>query len=102
MHLLYGAIPVPYMPVRVARGAQVALRYTYAHLAAEPRCIAGLLFPYKCPRTWSVSRAGLMLFCWPKLLEPFLSSTVLPFLFFLSIGSLGWYCGAGVFRLIWC
>ena len=30
MHPLYGALPVPYVPVRVARGALVAHRYTYA------------------------------------------------------------------------
>ena len=30
MHPLYGAIPVPYVPVRVTRGAVIAHRYTYA------------------------------------------------------------------------
>ena len=44
MHPLYGALPVPYMPVRVTRGAVIAHQYTRL-LAAEPRCIAGLLFP---------------------------------------------------------
>ena len=34
MHPLYGALPVPYVPVRVTRGAEIAHRYTYAH----PRC----------------------------------------------------------------
>ena len=34
MHPLYGAIPVPYVPVRVKRGAVAAHRYTYA----PPRC----------------------------------------------------------------
>ena len=34
MHPLYGALPVPYVPVRVTRGAVVAHRYTYA----PPRC----------------------------------------------------------------
>ena len=33
MHPLYGAVPVPYVPVRVTRGA-IAHRYTYA----PPRC----------------------------------------------------------------
>ena len=28
MHLLYGALPVPYVPMRVTRGALVAHRYT--------------------------------------------------------------------------
>ena len=30
MHPIYGAIPVPYVPVRVTRGAVLAHRYTYA------------------------------------------------------------------------
>ena len=34
MHPLYGALPVPYVPVRVTRGALVAHRYTYD----PPRC----------------------------------------------------------------
>ena len=33
MHPLYAALPVPYVPVRVTRGA-IAHRYTYA----PPRC----------------------------------------------------------------
>ena len=49
-------------------------------LAAEPRSTAGLLFPYQCPYgtilltpnsmvwDWRVSRAGPMIFYWPKLL----------------------------------
>ena len=34
VHLLNGALPGPYVPVRVTRGALVAHRYTYA----PPRC----------------------------------------------------------------
>ena len=34
MHPLCGALPVPYVPVRVTRGAVIAHRYTYA----PPRC----------------------------------------------------------------
>ena len=30
MHPLYGALPVPHVPVRVTRGAGIAHRYTYA------------------------------------------------------------------------
>ena len=30
MHHLYGALPVPHVPVRVTRGAVIAHRYTYA------------------------------------------------------------------------
>ena len=78
-------------------------------LAAEPRITAAPLFRSLCQCgtflltlysivwEWRVSRAGPMLFYWPKLLYPFLSSTIFPFLFFLYIG---WYCGAGVFGLI--
>ena len=40
-----------------------------------------------------------MLFLTKTALSLLLSSTIFPFLFFLSIG---WYCGAGVFRLIGC
>ena len=51
-------------------------------LAAEPRSTVGLLFHYLCNSgtifltpysmvwDWRVSRAGPMLFCWPKLLFP--------------------------------
>ena len=54
-------------------------------LAAEPRSTAGLLFSSRCPSgtilltlysmvwDWRVSRAGPMLFCWPKLLYPYYS-----------------------------
>ena len=34
MHPLYGALPVPYVPVWVTCGAVIAHRYTYA----PPRC----------------------------------------------------------------
>ena len=80
-------------------------------LAAEPCSTAGLLFPFWCPSgttllapfsmvwDWQVSRAGPMLLYWPKLLYPYYSLLLFPFLFFLSIGC---YCGAGVFGLIGC
>ena len=54
-------------------------------LAAEPRNIAGLLFPSRCPSItilltpysmvwdWRASRAGSILFYWPKLLYPYYS-----------------------------
>ena len=82
-HLLNGAVPGPYVPVRVTRDALVAHRYTYAPLAAEPRSIAGLLLPSRCPSgtilltqysmVWDrrVSRAGPMLLNWPKVLYPY-------------------------------
>ena len=45
MHPLNGALPGPYVPVRVTRGAVVTRRYPYA----EPRGTAGLLFLSRCP-----------------------------------------------------
>ena len=81
MHPLNDALPGPYVPVRVTRGALVAHHYTYA----PPRSTAGLLFPSRCPSgtilltaysmvwDWRVSREGLMLFYWPKLLYPYYS-----------------------------
>ena len=72
-HPLCGALPVPYVPVRVTRGALIAHRYTFA----PPRC-AGLLFPsqylsgmiwltpYLMVWDWRVSRAGPMPFSWPS------------------------------------
>ena len=68
MHPLYG---VPYVPVRVI-GTPMRL------LGAEPRSIAGLLFPCQClcgtiivtPCSmvwdWRVSRAGPIPFYWPS------------------------------------
>ena len=79
MHPLNGALPGPYVPLQVTRGALVAHRYTYV----PPRCrtcsTAGLLFSSQCPSgtilltsysivsDWRVSRAGPMIFNWPKL-----------------------------------
>ena len=70
MHPHYFALPVPYVPVRVTRGAVIAHRYTLRLLAAEPRSIAGILFPCQyldgtilvTPHSmvwdWRISRAG--------------------------------------------
>ena len=105
MHPFYGALPVPYVPVRVTRGALVAHRYTYAPPCWKPRSTAGLLIPfqYLCIIILltlavpdGVGLAGFKsrdnaFFYWPKLL--------FPFLFVLSTG---WYCGAGAFGLIGC
>ena len=79
MHPLYGALPVPYVPVRVTRGAVISHRFTYGRLlAVEPRSIAGLLFlcqhlcgtilVTRCSMVWDwrVSRAGPMPFYWPN------------------------------------
>ena len=96
MHPLHGALPVPYVPVRVTRGTLGTHRYTYA----PPRSIAGLLFLFPrpcgtilltpCSLVWRVSRAGPMLFLWNKLLDLFLSSTVFPFSsFFIQVDIVG-------------
>ena len=77
-HQLCGALPVPYLPVRVTRGVLIAHRYTFA----PPRCrtshTAGLFFPsqylsgtiwltpYLMVWDWRVSRAGTMPFCCPS------------------------------------
>ena len=79
MHPLYGALPVPYVPVRVT---QRCLGGTSVYLimclfATEPRCTTGSLFPSQCPNgtilltlysivwEWRVSRAGPKLFYCP-------------------------------------
>ena len=91
VHPLNGALPGPYVPVRVIRGALVAHRYTYA----SPRCrtlqcsmtfipfsvsLWNDLAPYSMVWDWKVSRAGSMLLYWPKLLYPY-CSLLLFFLF---------------------
>ena len=72
-------------------------------LAAEPSSTAGLLFPSRCPSgtilptpysmvwNWRVSRAGPMLFYWPKLLFPYYNLLLLfPFSSFcLEVGIVG-------------
>ena len=79
MHPLYGALPFPYVPVRVRRGAVIAHRYTYA-----PSCCRTSLYrrnfiplsvslwndlvvtPCSMVWDWRVSRAGPMRFHWPS------------------------------------
>ena len=70
MHPLFGALPVPYVPVRVTLGAVIAHRYRHQFLAAEPRTSIGPLFsrqylcgtilvaPYSMVWDWRVLRAG--------------------------------------------
>ena len=78
VHLLNGALPGHYVPVRVTRGALVALRYTYA----APRCRTTQYSRTFIPLSVSLwddlandvfdgvglagSRAGPMLFYWPS------------------------------------
>ena len=90
MHLLYGALPVPYVPVRVTRIAVDNWCTMWSHigtlmrlLAAEPSSTAGLLLPcqylcgpilvtpYSMMWDWRVSRAGPMPFYWSSCSLPF-------------------------------
>ena len=97
VHPLYVAQPVQYVPLRVSRGALVAL---VRLLATDPRSSAVLLFSsvslwndlvtlYLMVSDWLVSRA------WPM---SFIAlSCSLPFslvLFSLSLLSMSWYFGA--------
>ena len=80
MHPLYGALPVPYVPVRVTRCAVIVHRFTYA----PPRCRTShyrLTFISLSVSLWNdlsdsmwdwrVSREGLMPFYWPICLLTF-------------------------------
>ena len=49
MHPLNNALPGPYVPVRVTRGALVAHRYTYSPPRCRTSSTAGLLFRSQCP-----------------------------------------------------
>ena len=83
VHPLNGALPGPYVPVRVVLWSHIG---TLMHrLAAVPLSTAGLLFRSRCPSAtilvtpysmvwdWRVSRAGPMFFYYPKLLYPYYS-----------------------------
>ena len=110
LHPLYGALPVPYVPVQVTLGAVIAHRYTYA----PPRCrtsqITGLSFPCQflsrtilvtpCSMVWDwrVLRAGPMPFIGLAARSLFVSCCFL----FLFFHSMGWCYGVGVFGLIGC
>ena len=112
MHPLNGALPGPYVPVRVTCGALVALRYTYA----PPRCNTSQYhrtFIFLSVFLWNdladpvfngvglvVSRAGPMFFIG-------LSCSIPTIVFqYFSLSLLSVYmlvnCGAGVFELIAC
>ena len=109
MHPLNDALPGPYVPVRVTRGALVVHQYTFA----PPRCRT-----LQCRRNFVPLSVSL----WNDLADPVFDgvglagfkirqgqcffiyiglscSTIFPSLFFLSKG---FYCGAGVFGLIGC
>ena len=84
MHHLYGALPVPYVLVRVTRGAVIAHRCTHA----PPRCRTSqyrltfislsvslwndlIVTPCSMVWDWRVSRAEQMPFYWPSCSLPF-------------------------------
>ena len=108
MHPLYGGLPVPYVPVRVTRGVVIVHLYTYE----PPRCTTSqyrMTFihlsvslwndtPYSMAWDWRVSIARPMPFYWPSCSLPF----CLLLTHFLFFHSMGWYCGAGIIRLIGC
>ena len=110
MHPLYGAITVPYLLLLATRSAQVAHRCSYI----PPRCRTSQYHMTVIPLSvflWN-ELADLYSMVWDILVSrawcifvgfsyfiPFLSSAIIPFLFFLSIY---WYCGVGVFGLIGC
>ena len=109
MHPLNDALPGPYVPVRGTHGALVAHWYTYA----PPRCKT---------LQYRMTFIHISVSLWNKLADPVFdggtggfgeqgqcfficlscsihTSTIFPFLFFLSIG---WCFGARVFGLMGC
>ena len=70
VHPLNGALPGPYVPERVERGALAHIGTLMHRLAADPCTTAGLLFHSRCPSgtilvtpysmvwDWQVSRAS--------------------------------------------
>ena len=46
LHPLYGALPVPYVPVLVTRGAVIAYRYTYASLRCRTSQYSRTFMPF--------------------------------------------------------
>ena len=109
MHPLSGALPLPYVPARVTRGALVAHR----HSMLPPRCRTSQYRDALCPSlclfgtflvtlclmvwVWRVARAEPMLSCWHDLLFLFCL-----LLFYLFLPSIEWLRGVGVFGLIEC
>ena len=102
MHPLYGALPVPYVPVRGTRGAVIAHRYTYAPPSCRTSWYRRTFIP------WSVSlwndlsdpvfdgvglagfKSKVNAFLLAKLLAQFLSPAVFPFSsFILWVGVVG-------------
>ena len=112
VHPLNCALPGPYVPVRVKRGALVVHRFTYAlpHCRTSQYRITfisrsvyrweGLANPvFDCVGLAGFKSGANAFLLALDALSLLLSSTIFPFLF---IQSIGWYCGAGVFGLIGC
>ena len=99
LHPLYGALPVPYVPVWFTRGAVIDIGTLMRLLAADPRSIARLLFqflislwndlsdPYPILWDWLVSRERPMHFNWPSSSLPFVCSCF-SFLFSIIFGNM--------------
>ena len=108
MHPFHGALPVPYVPLWVTRGACINILMRL--FAAEPSCTVRLLFHSQCLyeaivlTTYSIVwDAGFK--SWANVFSSAYAARSVfifyccPFLFSLS---LGWYCWAGVVGLIRC
>ena len=115
MHPLYGALPVPYVPERVTRGALVAHLVTYAPHHYRTSQYRRTFIPlsvslwndvptlYSMVRDWCVFRAGPMFFHWPEaMLRQQLQLLIFYCFLFLSSPSVVWHSAAGDFGLIGC
>ena len=83
VHPLNDVLPIPYVPCGLHAVRWSRIGTLMRRLAAELRGTAGLLFssqchsgtillrPYSMVLDWRVSRAGPVLFHWPKLLYPY-------------------------------
>ena len=110
MHPLYGALPVPYVPGRIIRGALVAHGYTcgphcrssqYSRTFISTTASSGTILPTLCSILWDggFQEQGQCFFIGLSCANTFCLLLFSPFLYFLSIG---WYCGTVVFGLIRC
>ena len=110
VHPLCGAPLAPNVPVWVTRGTLVAHRCIHVPRRCRTSQYLKTFKPISVS-LWNdfedpvfdgvgrrVTRAGPMLFYWPTCSLIFVFYCF-PSLFFVPIG---WYCGAGVFELIWC
>ena len=95
VHPLNGALPGPYVPVRLH-----AVLWLHISMLIRSRLIRSCSPRIRCCRTGGFQEQGQCFFIGLSCSMPtIVSSTIFPFLFFLYIG---WYCGAGVFGLIGC